>query len=76
MKKLYYTIGTVVAVVGLIIAFENILYRYMIWLLFYQYMGSLFIPFLVVFVLGAVSGWCFAMGRSIRSSKNLDEYDV
>ena len=76
MKKLYYTIDTVLAVVGLIIAFENILYRYMIWILFYQYMGSLFVPFLVVFLLGGISGWCFAMGRAMRGKQNLDDYDV
>ena len=76
MKKTYYVVGTILAVLGLIIAFENILFRYSIWILFYNYTGSLFVPFMIACVIGFGSGWCFAAGRSSRSSEKMADYDV
>ncbi len=75
MKKIYYTSGTVLGVIGLILAFENIWFRVPVLLLFYQYTGSLFVPLILTFSLGMLTGWCFAMAKHSEGDKGVVEYD-
>jgi uncharacterized integral membrane protein len=61
MKKTYLLLSVGLFILGLIIAFENILMYAPVIFLFKQFNGSLFLPLLIVLCLGALAGFFLGM---------------
>ncbi len=73
MKNTYLWLSGGFVLLGLIIAFENILMYAPIIIVFKQFNGSLFFPLLIVLCLGMVSGFFLGMVKSVGGGRDDSE---
>jgi len=76
MKKVYLTVGITFAVVGIIIAFQNMFFNTPIWILFFRSSKSMFVPLIIILCVGFISGGSFALGLSAKKSMEDSDYDL
>ncbi len=72
MKQIYYILAISFALMGLILALQNIGSTSSIWIFMSNKTGSLFIPFILLLVLGAASGLFLGLAYSAKKKRDIE----
>lgn len=77
MRKIYLGFSGIIAICGLIIAFENIMIPANGLMIFFELINtSLFFPLLFIFILGGFSGFFLGLGISKKTKNESLENDM
>ncbi|HEY5714624.1 MAG TPA: hypothetical protein VIT68_04710 [Candidatus Gracilibacteria bacterium] len=77
MRNSYLIIATITFIIGVIIAFENIILQAQgIRILFAVMTTSLFFPLIIIFALGMVSGFFFGLAKGTKAKGYNGDMDI
>jgi len=75
MRKVYFTIAIVSTLIGVILAFENIIMIIPVIIFFSQKSMALFYPMALMFIVGLIAGACFVLAaQGGKSDEDDDDY--
>ena len=75
MRNIYFGFSGVLCIMGLILAFENIMIQANGMMIFFDQMtGSLFFPLILIFMIGFASGAFMVMGLKVEKKQSALDY--